>query len=149
MIVHCNGDMIKCTGQGILTHSVNCHGVMASGIPKQMKENFTEVQKKYVEFCKGKVANELLGQILYVKTNDGRLVANCFGQSDYGYNGFRYTSYDALDKIFLNMSEQIREETPIHLPFGMSSVLGGGTWSIVESIIKAHLSDHSVTIWKL
>ena len=79
-----------------ICHQVNCQGVMGSGTAKQIRERWPEVYDSYKELCMNHGPRTLLGTIDIVGTKSGPDVINIFSQFDYGYNGNRFTSYDAF-----------------------------------------------------
>ena len=83
MIYNMVGDLLKQDKVDIICHQTNCKGVMGAGIAFQIKRTYPEVFKKYKEFC-DEYENILLGRTLFVNCNDGKVVANLFGQDGYG-----------------------------------------------------------------
>ena len=51
MIEYIEGDLLK-TNVEVIIHQTNCKGVMGAGIALQIKNNYPEVFKYYVYFCK-------------------------------------------------------------------------------------------------
>ena len=99
MIYNIVGDLLKQDKVDIICHQTNCKGVMGAGIAFQIKRTYPEVFKKYKEFC-DEYENILLGRTLFVNCNDGKVVANLFGQDGYG-KGFCQTDYVALERRLL------------------------------------------------
>lgn len=114
MIYNIVGDLLKQDKVDIICHQTNCKGVMGAGIAFQIKRAYPEVFKKYKEFC-DEYENILLGRTLFVNCNDGKVVANLFGQDSYG-RGFCQIGCD----------------------------LAGGDWSIVSKIIEKYFMDSEV-----
>ena len=88
MIYNIVGDLLKQDKVDIICHQTNCKGVMGAGIAFQIKRTYPEVFKKYKEFC-DEYENILLGRTLFVNCNDGKVVANLFGQDGYGEDSAR------------------------------------------------------------
>ena len=63
------------------------------------------------------------GEKSIVKIGNNRYVANMFAQERYGYNGIRYTSYDAIDKCLKSVARNCEngEITRVAMPYKMSS----------------------------
>lgn len=136
MIKEIECDIFK-SGADIICHQVNCQGKMGNGIAKQVREKYPEVYSDYVIFCQTYPKEKLLGQCFLVVTkNDGPLIANLFGQSNYGYDGKLYTNYDALRTSLEKLVKWIRPNTTIAFPYKMSCDRGGGDWNIVLNMIK-------------
>ena len=85
----------------VFCHQVNCLGVWGSGIAKSMREIFPDVYEKYREICVKNKSLDLLGHTVIIKS-DNRYIANMFAQERFGYDGKRYTSYDALKYYHLS-----------------------------------------------
>lgn len=103
MIYNIVGDLLKQDKVDIICHQTNCKGVMGAGIAFQIKRAYPEVFKKYKEFC-DEYENILLGRTLFVNCNDGKVVANLFGQDSYG-RGFCQTDYVALEKAIATVAK--------------------------------------------
>jgi hypothetical protein len=103
MIYNIVGDLLKQDKVDIICHQTNCKGVMGAGIAFQIKRTYPEVFKKYKEFC-DEYENILLGRTLFVNCNDGKVVANLFGQDGYG-RGFCQTDYVALEKAIATVAK--------------------------------------------
>ena len=130
--------------------------MMRSGIAKQIREEYPNVYAiyaKYVAYKRGDVKS-LLSDVLYVNTNNDkgpRIIANIFSQADFGYDGKKYTDYNALRTGFINLRKRFPSAS-IGIPYKIGCGLGGEDWNIVEDIIKTVFRDKksgSVTIYKL
>lgn len=155
-----NGDLIR-SNATVIVHQVNCMGVMGSGIAKGIREMWEHVYYKYLEACKAAYpdTHSLLGTICPVPLRYGgntKYVVNLFGQYEFGYDGKRYTSYDAvydglvaLKKFVLENFED-ESSTTVAFPWKMSSVRGGAEWDIIDKMIKTVFNDTEITIqyWK-
>ena len=152
-IVNIDGNLLD-TDADVIMHQVNCQGAMNSGVAKAIREKWPIVYEKYKNACDGLKGNpsSLLGKILPVKS-DGVFIVNMFAQDKYGYDGYRYTSYDALDICIKKTASWCRDGNvkKIALPYHMSSDRGGANWNIVLEMIKQHFNDLDITveIWKL
>lgn len=71
------------------------------GLAGQIARKYPENYKQYIEYCNQFKPNlrALLGDVLYIKTNDGKIIANLFGQYNTGINK-RQTDYNALNETF-------------------------------------------------
>lgn len=148
MVKYVIGDLLE-SNCDYICHQVNCQGVMGSGIAKQIKEKWPEVYDDYKELCTNLGPRTLLGTIDIVETSTGRNVINMFSQFNYGYNGSRFTSYDA----FCRALEQIRDYTApgstIGFPKKIGCGLGGGDWKIISAMIESILGEtHDVYIYE-
>ena len=131
----------------ILCHQVNCQNRMGSGVAKSIASRWPIVKKSYHEFCSGKDPSSLLGCVQVIYCENGRYVANIFGQLHYGYDGKQYTDYAALEHAFQILSRMTTGS--VAFPYGFGCGLGGGDWQIVYALIKKYFSDREVIICKL
>ena len=140
---------IKCnifdSGADIICHQVNCMGIMGSGIAKQVRQRYPWVYGEYKEFCEHFKPHELLGLCLTVHINETRMIANIFGQERYGYDGKRYTNYDAVSNALLELAKFYPGRT-IAIPYMMSCARGGGDWNVIYGLIEDIFSDYTGNI---
>ena len=87
-----------------------------------------------------------LGKVQIISVSNSLEVVNILGQLEYGRDGQRYTSYDALNDAFHRLSIVYNERTSFHFPM-LGCGLGGGKWPIVQAIIEQHLSKHDLNLW--
>lgn len=150
-----------------ICHQVNCQGKMNSGVAKAIREKWPIVYKKYQEwqFSYGAwahaMANEnpenlmistMLGNILTVPLFDGQVekqqyVINMAAQGYYGYDGKRYTSYDAFWGCLGHILETVPKGSKVSFPYKIGSDRGGANWDVIYTMITAALgSDYDVEI---
>lgn len=140
-----------------ICHQVNCCGKMNSGVAKAIREKWPVVYTTYKEVFKiyikkyNKLTNELLGSILTVDIADHKPVApmviNMFAQESYGYDGKRYTSYDAFWSCLGHIRESIPKGSKIAFPYKIGSDRGGANWDVIYTMIAAALgSDYNIEI---
>ena len=142
-----------------ICHQVNCQGKMNSGIAKQIREKWPIVYKNYMEkynILNG-VSSALLGDIQivglwedYYTTDFHQSVINMFSQEHYGYDGRRYTSYDA----FWNCLNLIKQTVPkgkiIGFPKKIGCDRGGANWPVILEMITEVLGvEYKVFIYYL
>lgn len=161
-----DGDLFE-TKANFICHQVNCQGRMGSGVAKQVREKFPVVYRYYKAWCDedaklrkalGLTKSQLLGrvQISYKedylvgdKNIDTQVICNMFSQDQYGYNGKKYTDYDAFEKCLLKLKERVPAGDVIAMPYKIGCGLGGGDWDIVYGLIEKVLSNsHTVELWK-
>lgn len=151
-ILHFDGDLLT-SNATIIMHQVNCQKSMSSGVAKCIKEKWPNVFNEYIEYSKTLPSNLLLGITQLVPIENGRYIANLFAQEFYGYNGYRYTSYDAIDKCLKRLAKKCVTDniTSIAMPYKMSSDRGGADWDVVLAMVKSAFKDTDITIeiWKL
>lgn len=167
MINYIKGNLLD-SNCNFICHQVNCQGKMGSGVAKQIRDRWPEVYTNYMdkyaeakvwaEFCSNDCkqvtpGNYLLGkvQILYIEDANipRQCVVNMFSQENYGYDGARYTSYDAFWDCLKNLKDQIPKGATIAFPYKIGCGLGGADWKIIEKIIDVVFKDYGVFIYKL
>ena len=132
-----------------ICHQVNCQGVMGSGVAKAIRDKWPEIFTEYRSYI-GMCFGTPLGSVCYAPINNSnQVVANMFAQSSYGYDGKRYTSYDAFCNCLNAMARDIPKSKTIAFPYKIGSDRGGANWNIIYAMICEILSDWDVTIYKL
>ena len=143
-----------------ICHQVNCCGKMNSGVAKAIREKWPIVFAKYQEvFNQCATYNiptsEMLGAILSVNLGEyepktwptAPVVINMFAQESYGYDGKRYTSYDAFWSCLGHIREAVPKGSKIAFPYKIGSDRGGANWDVIYTMIAATLgSDYRVEI---
>lgn len=150
MITH-QGNVLANVHDGIIMHQVNCQGVMGSGIAKEIRELYPAVWTKFTKKSHEHLPSELLGQVQLVRVTDTLWIANLFAQENYGRDGKRYTSYDALDTCFKTLADLAVAHqfasSDIHHPL-IGAGLGGGSWEVIEALIEHRLGPYT-NLWLL
>lgn len=136
-----------------ICHQVNCQGRMGSGIAKQIRERWPVVYEAYITLYNTKgidVRYELLGEIQVVNVESNRNIINMFGQESYGYDGRRYTSYDAFWACLGEIKEKVPKGSKIGFPYKIGCGLGGANWQVIFQMIMEVLGeDYQVYIYTL
>ena len=142
-----------------ICHQVNCQGKMNSGIAKQIREKWPIVYKNYMEkynILNG-VSGALLGDIQivglwedYYATDFHQSVINMFSQEHYGYDGRRYTSYDAFWNCLNLIKRTIPKGKTIGFPKKIGCDRGGANWPVIlEMITEVLCVEYKVFIYYL
>lgn len=128
----------------IIGHQVNCKGVMGAGVAKQLVNMYPGLLSGY-----RKSLNSLprpLGNV-YMHQENGKLIANIFGQDSYGRYGL-HTNYDALTDGLVKLHSFAKKHGyTIGLPYGIGCGLAGGDWKIVEKIINSIFGSSNVSCY--
>lgn len=147
MILTINSDLFKDVPKDgtdspiIIAHSCNAQGKMRSGFAKVVRDLNEGVFKAYVD------SRHQLGTVSYFELYPNVFVANCITQEFFGYDGKKYTSYDAVDSCFkeINVLSKVLKEctgNKVKLMFPkIGSVLGGGNLEIINTIIDVNVED--------
>ena len=148
-VIYKNGNLLDAQTT-VIGHQVNCQGVMGSGIAKQIRDKWPLIFSNYQVKCQSPISP--LGDVLIVKVSDNQYIANIFGQYNYGTDGERYTSYDALDIAFSRLKYTMVENNfkSLAIPYKMSSDRGGADWDVVLALLNSAFKDTDITIeiWK-
>lgn len=171
MIYFHNGNLLNSNCQYIC-HQVNCQGKMNSGVAKAIREKWPIVYEKYRDWYIGyeawasahenaeykyQPADAMLGSIQivalykdYHKTENHQYVINMAAQNGYGYDGRRYTSYDAFWSCLGKIKDTIPKGSSMAFPDHIGCCRGGANWEIILTMITEVLSeDYEVYIYKL
>lgn len=159
MMHYVNGNLLDTNCQYIC-HQVNCQGKMNSGVAKAIREKWPIVYTNYIAKFKDIQPEHFklfLGTIQFVPLyNDYYLdkerkqVINMFAQDNYGYDGRRYTSYDAFWSCLNYIATTVPKGSSLAFPYKVGCVRGGANWTIIETMIKEVLEkDYDVFIYKL
>lgn len=160
MVTFHNGNILD-SGADIICHQVNCQGAMNSGVAKAIRQKWPKVYTEYRSLAKNLSSEEfcdedlswtyMLGHIqsvLIPKDKGFQIVINMFAQNGYGYDGKRYTSYDAFWSCLGEIRKSVAPGTTIAFPARIGCMRGGANWDVILTMIKEVLgADYSVEIW--
>ena len=126
-----------------ICHQVNCCGKMNSGVAKAIREKWPIVYTTYWNTFLSE--SNLLGKILLVDINEYEprswpaqpVIINMFAQEHYGYDGKRYTSYDAFWSCLGHILEIVPKESKIAFPYRIGCDRGGANWKVIYAMIAA------------
>ncbi len=83
----------------------------------QIKNKYPDVYRRYHEYCDEHRAKNLLGRMLLVPVDDGKVICNLFGQERFGY-GKQYTDIAALSKAMNSLAKIVPViSEPIAMPY--------------------------------
>jgi O-acetyl-ADP-ribose deacetylase (regulator of RNase III) len=136
----------------VLAHGCNSHGVMGSGVARIVRDDYPEAYKVYVDVVKAAAYEvlDLMGTIIPVETK-GKVIINAITQHDYGRDGKRYVSYDAVSDAMRELNTYCAiwaEVTQVAMP-QIGAGLGGGDWNVIEAIILSELTDVQPVVYIL
>lgn len=143
-IVH--GDLMEAK-ETYIAHQVNCYGVMGRGVAAQIKSVYPDVYRRYQEYCENHFRKNLLGKVLLVPTDDGKVICNVFGQESFGV-GKMHTDIAALSKALTSLAKIVPYNEPIAMPYMIGCGLGGASWDMVFPVIRDIFNKHTVVFYK-
>lgn len=122
----------------VFAHGVNCKGSFGSGIARIVKDIFPKAKLDYIGYQREWAQHlgdnfHLLGSVAESRVGEGKSILHCFTQYNYGYDGGRYGSYDAIDKAFRALAVQYTGRK-ISFPL-IGCGLAGMHWPAVSEII--------------
>lgn len=149
-----------------ICHQVNCQGRMGSGIAGKIKEKYPEAYNEYILWhnkweneasdvygCyeNGPSGDELmLGHILVHALDYNHNIIHMAAQQYYGYDGCRYTSYDAFYSCLGEILQNVPKGSSISFPGHIGCGLGGANWNIISTMIDEVLGkEYKVYIYEL
>ena len=159
-------DDITKSNADYICHQVNCQGVMGSGVAKAIRDKWPQVYEEYKKFFEDTrnrllsyytlkippidVSQHILGQIqkIEVDPHNAKYVINMFAQEWYGYDGVRYTSYDAFWECLHHIKETARPKSTIAFPYKIGCERGGANWNIISTMIEEVLKDFKIEYWR-
>lgn len=146
------GDLLEAK-EKIIGHQVNCQGKMNSGVAKSIRERFPEAYADYMRksssYERAGMKRDLLGQCQIVQTDDGSVIANLFGQFNYGYDGQKYTNEAELYNAFKELRIFAeKHKISVALPYMIGCYRGGGDWKVVENYLLKAFDGYEVTLYK-
>ena len=140
-----------------ICHQVNCQGRMGSGIARQIRERWPVVYEQYMaginerrqkveELCgqwesQIDVSETLLGHGQNIPVSDSLTVINMFSQQYYGYDGKKYTSYDAFWDCLQGIALTVPKGSKIGFPERIGCGLGGANWDVIRTMIEQVLAE--------
>lgn len=155
MIHYVKGNLLD-SNCDYICHQVNCQGVMASGIAKQIRERWSWVFTSYHEYCMRCMTNgesplgNIWGVCIDPSDRNTRWVVNMFAQDTFGYTGKRFTSYDAFASCLEAMRDRLPKDKTIGFPKNIGCGLGGGDWNVISALIEDILGEvYDVYIYEL
>ena len=138
----------------VLVQQCNCQNVMGKGIAKAISTAYPEVARADNATKAGDRAK--LGTYSYARVKENVVVANAYGQFNYGWlnpldaNG-RQTDYDALRKSLTAVRDDFtgRSMHPVifYIPKFIGQSLAKGDPEIIQPMVKEIFKDHELVLF--
>ena len=138
----------------VLVQSCNCQNVMGKGIAKAISTAYPEVARADNATQAGDRAK--LGTYTYARVKENVVIANAYGQYNYGWlnpldsNG-RQTDYDALRKSLTAIRDDFtgRSTHPVifYIPKFIGQSLAKGDPEIIQPMVKEIFKDHETYLF--
>jgi O-acetyl-ADP-ribose deacetylase (regulator of RNase III) len=135
----------------VIAHGCNAHGVMGSGVARIVRDDWVEAYDQYIAEFK-RAADECRDQMgtIVPAVTKGKVIINAITQQDFGRDGIRYVSYDAVSNAMqeINLYCKAGGYDQVALP-QIGAGLGGGDWAVIEAIIESELTDVQPVVYIL
>jgi hypothetical protein len=148
MITYKRGDLLDYFRNGecsVVLHSCNTLGVFG-GFAGQVKHQYPKAFQDYRKAYES--VGLYLKDVISSEVENGKYIFNMVNQDSIG-RGSRKVDYEALYRT-LETSRYLIDKFEINgkigIPSKLSSDLGGGSWSIVKSMILEVFKNHEVII---
>ena len=138
----------------VLVQQCNCQNVMKKGIAKAISNAYPEVARADNATQAGDRAK--LGTYTYARVKENVVIANAYGQFNYGWlnpldsNG-RQTDYDALRKSLTAIRDDFtrRSTHPVifYVPKFIGQSLAKGDPEIIQPMVKEIFKDHELVLF--
>ena len=138
----------------VLVQSCNCHNTMGKGIAKAISTAYPEVARADNATQAGDKAK--LGTYSYARVKENVVVANAYGQFNYGWlnpldaNG-RQTDYDALRKSLTAIRDDFTGRSTHPVIFYVPKYIGAsnakGNPRIIQPMVKEIFKDHDLVLF--
>ena len=124
-----------------ICHQVNCQGKMNSGIAKSIREKYPKAYVDYMLWYEKEHSYRMFNHICVAPAVDKTTIIHMASQYDYGYDGKRYTSYDAFWNCLNEIKNTIPKGSKIGFPGNIGCCRGGANWNVILEMIKEVLAE--------
>lgn len=138
----------------VFIHACNAHNTMGKGIAKAISTAYPEVARADNATQAGDKAK--LGKYSYARVKENVVVANAYGQFNYGWlnpldsNG-RQTDYEALRKSLTAVRDDFTGRSTHPVIFYVPKYIGAnnakGNYNIIRPIIEEIFKDHDLVLF--
>ena len=138
----------------VFVQSCNCHNTMGKGLAKAISTAYPEVARADNATQAGDRAK--LGTYTYARVKDNVVIANAYGQYNYGWlnpldSTGRQTDYIALQKALTAIRDDFANEStqPVafYLPRAIGSGLAKGNYNTIRNILEEVFKDHELVLF--
>ena len=138
----------------VLVQACNCFNTMGKGIAKAISTAYPEVARADNATKAGDKAK--LGTYSYARVKENVVVANAYGQFNYGWlnpldsNG-RQTDYEALRKSLTAIRDDFTGRSTHPVIFYIPKYIGAnnakGNYNIIQPMVKEIFKDHKLVLF--
>jgi O-acetyl-ADP-ribose deacetylase (regulator of RNase III) len=134
----------------VLVHQANCFHTMGSGVARAIRERYPEAYDADItQTQKGDRAKLGTCSIANIRRPDSRLryIFNMYSQFTFGTEK-RQTHYEALYRGLEFVKGKVTNTNlAIGFPWKLGCKLGGGSWRVVETMIRDVFEDSPYTVY--
>lgn len=151
MIKVVNKSILQAPINALICHQVNCMGKFSSGVAGVIRDYFIGAYVNYIKkYNETTDKASLLGKIQIIKPKEKHNICNMFAQYYYGYDGKRYTNYDAFITCLEEIKKKVPTSTPLAFPYNIGCDRGGADWKIISNLIEIILGEKfDITFYKI
>ena len=146
-IKYIKGDATEPVGEGkkLLVHICNDIGAWGAGFVLALSAKWKEPEESYRKWNKAKHFFEL-GFIQRVPVEEDLTVVNMIAQRGIGSKNGVPVSYPAVRECLSKVADEAKEQkATVHMP-RIGCGLAGGSWAVIEGIIKETLIDRNIEV---
>lgn len=150
MIINNSGNVLD-VPHGVIVQGCNSHGVMGSGLAKEVKARhpgaFKVYVEEYVKCTNAGLPGLPLGSFTAFWVSPTKVIINAVTQQDYGREvGHVYVDYEALALAFHDIATMDANIRTVGLLYGIhfpkiGCGLANGDWNIVTGLIDKIVPD--------
>ena len=138
----------------VFVHQCNAHNNLGKGIAKAISTAYPEVARSDNATQAGDRAK--LGTYSYARVKENVVIANAYGQYNYGWlnpldSTGRQTDYIALQKALTAIRDDFANEStqPVafYLPRAIGSGLAKGNYNTIRNILEEVFKDHELVLF--
>lgn len=146
MLTYVKGDATYPVGSGskFILHICNNKKGWGAGFVLAISKRWSAPEMMF------RKAKPVLGTVQFIPVEQDITVVNMFAQDGYrSKNNPQPVSYEALRECLTQVAKAAKvESSSIHMP-RIGCGLGGGSWGIIQDIIKQELLDLSIYVYDL
>jgi O-acetyl-ADP-ribose deacetylase (regulator of RNase III) len=143
------GDLLEQKDVNFIIHCANCFNTMGAGIARAIAEKYPEAVEADNQTKPGDPNK--LGCFSYAKGKDGKIIANLYGQFDFG-GGKRNLNYEAfyggLEAIHNQIldSKDKKKVFVVGMPKFIGCGLANGSWRVVKAMLEDIFEESKIKL---
>lgn len=130
-----------------IVQQVSCYGNMNRGIPLQVKNKYPDVYRRYQNYCDEHCIRNLIGRVLLIPTEDGKIICNLFTPDEYRLNQ-EYSYMDILKDCFCKLIKIVPIYEQIAMPYMIGCENEKNDWKTICELIQHEFKKHTVVFYK-